>query len=151
MRKLIALVFGLFMAFLPSTDSASAAGNEEAKVFCDNLLAKAIQMTQSPEWDGLYGDSKHWAEVAANLAKNAGFSPNICFITFHNAATRWVITLNQGGKTFICDYYKILYELSEKHLETPSQTWHFMELKDYIRASMADSGMIFETLFSFYH
>lgn len=153
MKKSVTFILGLFMVFLPFASVAKALGNKEFEIasqkFCDDILKTAKETIEDPAWEGLQENDKYYTKIATDIARRSGLKPYICYITFYNAKNRWAIEIRQDNLVFICDYYQILYELSEKHLPTPLRAWHLMNFEEYIEAQKIDEGKIFETMFSF--
>lgn len=160
MKKVLSFILGLFLGCLPFSNTAMAipipgrTTQMTSQEFANHLLENARRLIDAPEWRELQGDSERWAREAAEMARLAGIECDLYIVSFQNRTSRCAIKIFEGTRTYICDYYKILQELSEKHLPDLTRPWNLMEYDEhnaensaYIRAMEAEHGE-FYTIFT---
>ena len=131
MKKTLAFIVTLFVSFLVFISTAKAVGEEKPvgrnEAFCTIMLGLAKKT--GPH--AIYKSAEKWNIEIIDIAWILKIPHKVCKVKYTNGSYYLALVLCQNGQDFICDYYKVIFELWEERLPEPSANWLFMSVEEY--------------------
>lgn len=140
------------MIFLPFLGKSYAAHDKKASCITEELCGKWLQEAKkavcSEHKENLTENSKIWAERVIALSKKIGLDCHPYLLNFQNTDPYWAVFVNQGETVLVCDYYKVIYELSQKKLHFPKDPWPLMTFSEYMQVKVMGEGKSLNLIWS---
>lgn len=131
MKKIGSFIFTLCISFLVFISTAKALGGEKPirrnEAFCTMMLRVAKK--SGPH--AIYKSAEECNRKMIDIAWILKIPHKVCKVKYTNGSYYLALVLCQNGQDFICDYYKVIFELWEERLPQPSANWLFMSVDEY--------------------